>query len=1525
MYPLLKRGAVVASLIAASALTSPAQVTLNIDAASRGPRIGELHYGIFYEEINNAGDGGIYAELLRNRSFEYAFNTDSDKDWAATGSATLERVRANMLNDAQEWAVNLKLTGADAGLINYGYWGINCVKDDVYKLSFWIKSAAGWKGTATASLVDSKTDAVGATATTPEINAGAAWQKVELSIPATASYEDCVFSLTFSNAGSLELDVVSLFPPTFKDRPNGMRRDLAQMLAALKPAFVRFPGGCFIEGSGTADDNRRFEWKKTIGPIEERAGHYNYNWGYPCTDGMGFHEFLQLTEDIGAEPLFVANIGLGHGYAVDYTQIDDYIQEALDAIEYCNGDVSTEWGAKRAANGHPEPFNLRLLEIGNENYNYDDITSDHYADRYKAFYDAIKAKYPDITLIGNVEAWGTDNPSWRNNHPCEVVDEHYYRSPEWFVNQYNKYDAYDRAKPKVYVGEYAVTDQYGTYGSLRAALGEAVYMLGMERNSDVVIMNSYAPIFMNEERNGGWMPDMIRFSHAQSYGTPSYWVQQMMPNNIGKQNVNWTEDGNLSGGGSKIALSSWSTIVNYDNIKVTDTQGNVIFEDDCSSSTTDKWQANTSNWKRTGGVISQTNSSEQGRFYEGTFNLPGSYTLELDAVKVSGAEGFLIGFNFADPSNYSWWNIGGWNNGKHGLQVSKNNAKTDFDLKAGSITTGKTYHIKIEVDGSHVKCYLDDQLIHNYVLPQERRIYVSSTIDDENSEMFVKIVNCNYGSTDVNINLANAGFDNADVTILTSGTNTAENTTSAPMNVVPAKGSIKSIEGNKAVYEAPAYSLSIIKFKLNNINYTEAPGEPASEAQVEKARAELYPTMCKLNFLHANTSLPVSTASGSTVAWSLKEPSSSVAVSSSRFSSLLEIITPNKTDKKQTVATLIATVTFADATVTNIEMPVTLAPLDEAYGYLYAFMNPSTEQTNYALGSREGLAKQFATLVEGREVFDTEALAPIEKGTRDPYLGRGQKDGEYFMVITDMCNRNSGSWTNHGIDLLRSTDLVHWESTAFDFHQGKKIFSDPEVTVDDVFKTDADYAKMTQAWAPQFIWDSTAFDGKGAYMVYYSLLAQGMPYSNIYYSYTTDFKTLTQPRLFYAPGYAVIDTDLFFNEYDGLYHMMIKKEGTVPGIFEYTSPTLLGNEWTEIMHMAAEGEAAVEGPTVIRRINEDVYNLSYMRYDAEYKYKVVDLDHMGLNYSTSTPMAGDGNFQHGSIIHVNRDEYDMLGLWSETQIALRKAKALQQSTGTTVFDDAIALAESTLDKNRTVADLLENLPAALEALLKANGDYIAANPDDYNDITSMIANPHFENNSTGGWNGSPLTAASNHMAEQYDKTFNTYQDLPNMPIGSYRLQVQGFYRYGVNGKPEYDEGTYQNLASYYLNDTELPFRALYSEQYTSYPNNTYSAGRAFTVDNKYENEPLIHKLDTMGTLRVGVKKTKSMPQDWTAFDNFRLYYKPADAGIDEVPVDNFDAEAVYYDLHGIRVADPAHGHIYIKQQGSKSAKVLLVK
>lgn len=383
------------------------------------------------------------------------------------------------------------------------------------------------------------------------------------------------------------------------------------------------------------------------------------------------------------------------------------------------------------------------------------------------------------------------------------------------------------------------------------------------------------------------------------------------------------------------------------------------------------------------------------------------------------------------------------------------------------------------------------------------------------------------------------------------------------------------------------------------------------------------------------------------------------------------------------------------------------------YGYLYIFMNPSKEITNYALGTKESKGKEFEVLLEGAEIFDTEALAAIEHGTRDAYMQRGQEPDQYLMTTTDMSNLRSGKWFNHGIDLLRSSDMIHWESSVFDFNKGKSIFSDPDVTVENGYKTDEEYANINRVWAPQFIWDPNAYEGNGAYLVYYSILSSnpGDDHDRIFYSYADkDFKTLTQPKLFYDPGYAVIDTDIVFNPFDNLYHIMVKKEGAEPserGLFEYTTPDLLGEPWTFVLHITAEGDALVEGATQMKRIDEDAYNLYYMRYDSVYKYKVLDLDRLGRNPSASMNLKGNGNFQHGSMMYVSEREYNMLQNWSDLIILLKEAKALEEKDGSDKLKDGIAFAEKTLDENRDVNSLYLSIPKAIKKLSEAMADKLS--------------------------------------------------------------------------------------------------------------------------------------------------------------------------------------------------------------------------
>lgn len=508
-----------------------AAVELVVQADQPGPAISSTLYGIFFEEINHAGEGGLYAELIRNRSFEDNANTPTPWRIVATGSAEgkIDLDPADPLNSAQKYAMKIEVekvaAGERVGASNEGFWGMNFIKGDPYRLSFYAKSD-GKIGALTAAL--EKQDGSVTYAQTTVSGISTTWQKFEVTLTPNASDPKGRFVITAETPGLVWLDVVSLFPPTWKNRPNGLRRDLAEMIAAMRPKFVRFPGGCYVEGGILRN---RFQWKQTIGDIAERPGHYNDKWMYRVQDGLGYHEFLQFAEDLGAAALFVVNVGLSCMYSanqkVPIEELNPYIQDTLDAIEYAIGDPSTTWGAKRAANGHPAPFPLRYIEVGNEN-----AIQLQYPERYKMFAEVIRAKYPQIELIGNVDHT-TDHPQWFTGLPVDYVDEHYYRIPTWFMQHATHYDNYDRNGPQVYTGEYAValTPLSGD-GNLISALGEAAFMTGMERNSDVVKMSSYAPLLVNEN-DRKWTPDAIVFDSSRVYGTPSYHVQQLFAEHLG--------------------------------------------------------------------------------------------------------------------------------------------------------------------------------------------------------------------------------------------------------------------------------------------------------------------------------------------------------------------------------------------------------------------------------------------------------------------------------------------------------------------------------------------------------------------------------------------------------------------------------------------------------------------------------------------------------------------------------------------------------------------------------------------------------------------------------------------------------------------------------------------------------------------------------------------------------------------------------------------------------------------------------
>ena len=517
-----------------------------------GKRISSDLFGLFFEDINYSADGGLYAELVQNRSFEYtpteqkSWNPYSFWEYTTTGHSYGKiSVETNspihpsnphyMVLDIEYIGKEAKFTGVSGvGLKNNGFAGMVVKTNEKYNFSVFARQLSKEPVSFNISLQTPKGKVLAETKFT---TVSTDWKKYTANLVASESDENANLVVLATSEGKVALDVVSLFPEkTFKNRPNGLRADLAQLLADMKPRFIRFPGGCLAHGDGLGN---MYRWKNTIGPIEERKEQRNI-WGYNQTAGLGYFEFFQFCEDIGAKPLPVLpaavscqnsgntwQIGGTGQRALPMSEMNEYIQEVLDLIEWANGPVTSTWGAKRAAAGHPAPFNLQYVGVGNE----DKITPE-FEQRFKMIFDAVKAKHPEIIVIGTVgpSPDGEDfEKGWRlaNDLKIPVVDEHYYTSPEWFISHQNRYDTYKRNATHVYLGEYA------SWGNkMQNAIAEAAYMTSLERNGDVVRMASYAPLFAKKDYTQ-WKTDMVFFDNTTISLTPNYYVQKMFSANQG--------------------------------------------------------------------------------------------------------------------------------------------------------------------------------------------------------------------------------------------------------------------------------------------------------------------------------------------------------------------------------------------------------------------------------------------------------------------------------------------------------------------------------------------------------------------------------------------------------------------------------------------------------------------------------------------------------------------------------------------------------------------------------------------------------------------------------------------------------------------------------------------------------------------------------------------------------------------------------------------------------------------------------
>ena len=504
--------------------------------------ISDLLLGVFFEDINYAADGGLYGELIQNRGFEYALSDKEGKDkswnstkaWSLNGNhATFNIDTISAIHPNNKHYALLNIDQVGTGLVNEGFDGISIKAGDSYDFSLFARSTTTKQ--LLIRLIGSKGEVY---ATTNIKGIGKQWKKYTTVLVSKENVVDARLEIIPQATGSIALDMISLFPQkTFKNRKNGLRADLAETIAAIKPRFMRFPGGCVAHGDGLGNIYR---WKNTIGPLEARKPQRNL-WGYHQSAGLGYFEFFQFCEDIGAVPLPVlaagvpcqnsATGGAGQQGGIPLCDMDDYIQDVLDLIEYANGSVTSKWGKLRAEAGHPQPFNLKYLGIGNE-----DLITDIFEERFELIFKAVKKKYPEITVIGTVgpNHEGTDyQEGWDIASKLDVpmVDEHYYESPSWFINNQDFYDSYDRSKAKVYLGEYASRGN-----TLYNALAEAAYMTSLERNGDVVTMASYAPL-LAKEKHTQWGTDMIFFNNENINLTPSYYVQKAFGQHAGNEYI----------------------------------------------------------------------------------------------------------------------------------------------------------------------------------------------------------------------------------------------------------------------------------------------------------------------------------------------------------------------------------------------------------------------------------------------------------------------------------------------------------------------------------------------------------------------------------------------------------------------------------------------------------------------------------------------------------------------------------------------------------------------------------------------------------------------------------------------------------------------------------------------------------------------------------------------------------------------------------------------------------------------------
>lgn len=703
---------------------------ITVNTRDKKEAMGDL-YGIFFEDLNHAADGGLYAELVQNRSFEFD-PVDNKEYHGLTAWETLQgggKVSARVLTggavsgkNPHYLALDIQEEGDDTGIWNTGFsGGMPFERGRQYYFTCYGKREQDLDKAVKISL----RSADGKVYAEHRLYFGCQWEKHELVFTAPETDYSGRLALTAEGRGKVYLDFVSLFPgDTYKGRKGGLRRDLAEMLENLHPRFMRFPGGCLVH-DGALDSEARdsqYRWKNSVGRPEERPARRN-NWNYNQTLGLGYFEYFQFCEDIGAEPLPVVPAGYDphHKRHAPLEELAPFIEDVLDLIEFANGSAESGWGKRRAELGHPAPFGLKYVGIGNEE------VGAAFFERSDILQQAVREKYPEIKIVntaGPFAAGGEFERGWENARKVksDLVDEHYYMAPEWFVANHHRYDSYDKNGPKVFLGEYA------SWGNTwYNALLEASYMVGLERNAAVVGLACYAPLFANVNYVN-WQPDMIWFDNHRVFGSANYYVQKLFMEHLGEYRLESHIEnapapvllqGRAEGIVGDILLSGYESDISYTNIRFTDLEtGETRKLEDCVTTRENRRIP-----------LLHTDSSH--------------YMLTLEAEELEGYRGLHVIFGSSGEQNEFVWTLGGWQNQDNSLSQRINGRGAELSQYAFRLDKGRKYQLQLEVTGRHIKCTVDGKLYQDTesLLPMAEALYVSAQENGDGREIIVKLVN----------------------------------------------------------------------------------------------------------------------------------------------------------------------------------------------------------------------------------------------------------------------------------------------------------------------------------------------------------------------------------------------------------------------------------------------------------------------------------------------------------------------------------------------------------------------------------------------------------------------------------------------------------------------------------------------------------------------------------------------------------------------------------------------------------------